>query len=574
MVRMPRSLLIGMPIWGIDFPPLSLAYVCSIIKEAGWECKMVDMNIYLYNFASEKDKTEWDNTLFYLHDEKYQSCFFGKFRDQIQKKFLELTQKDTYHLIGFSVTQQSRYFSIQAAKLFSSLKPEIPILFGGSDCFPMEYGRNFFTDSDYSPDIIFQGEAEIGLIKFLKEFEKNRSYKTTVQGFAFKEDKKIVDNGAPELPSLKDNDIIADYSQFDFGIYNQPVISSFFSRGCVNKCAFCNERFHFKRFRNRKLETVLKEIQNSIKYALKFTDYPGVSFVDSVFNGNPKVVDRLCDLIIESGLKIFWSASVSFSRIMKRMQLEKMYKAGCRFFFWGLESASQNVLNLMGKNFTINEAKKVLSDTIELGINNHLAIITGFPGETPEDVVTTAMFILEYRKKEFVTFPYVTPVEIKVNSLLHSNYMDYGIKSTDRYNWISKDGRNDRSVRVFRFFVIHNVIFNDELSFQTCTQLKVCENDLDFNSPPLASEIASILYNFGVKDKQENKTRNFLENWSGKTIFNFSQEEIDYWYPERMPKGLHLNEWFNRDKNSVNLKKKIIEFLMESIKNVARMEVI
>ncbi|MFC1850757.1 B12-binding domain-containing radical SAM protein [candidate division CSSED10-310 bacterium] len=572
-----------MPIWGCEHPPLPLAYVSSIIKSAAWECDIVDFNIELYSLASEHDKPEWDNPIFFLHDDMFLSDFFEKFRVHIEQHLSALISHAHYDLIGFSVTNQARFFSLRTAEILASLIPDTPIVFGGTDCFPLEYGKRFLLEHDFHPHLIFQGEAEISFPEFLREFQTTRDYRTTIPGFSYKDNGQVIYTGDPELPNLKTQNIVADFSTFRFEQYRELTIPSFISRGCINKCAFCNERLHFKRFRTRNIRTVIHEIQAAVQTVPQKEETLHVYFSDSIFNGNPKHVEQLCDGLIASGIQINWTASVSFSAKIKEQILEKMHLSGCVKLFWGLESASPNVLKLMGKNFSVDRVKQVLAAAIELRIENHLAIIVGFPGELPEDVLLTALFILEYKKKPCITFQYVTPIVIKPNSLLHTNYQDYDLSSNDHDNWISTDRRNDRAVRIFRFLFINNLLYNDELSLEQSNQLDPYRlwEYLDFNSPALASDVVAIFYLLALNSHQEEKTRLFFEQWATQNTAaansvlpgqSFAQQELEYWYPQGVPRGIQLAGWFTSDKNSVESKQKIVRFLLELIKDNSRLQ--
>ena len=74
-----------------------------------------------------------------------------------------------------------------------------------------------------------------------------------------------------------------------------------------------------------------------------------------------------------------------------------MYKSGLRFVAWGLESASQKLLNSMNKGININTAKRILKDAYNIGIINRISVLYLFPGETYTDFCETTKF-LENRK--------------------------------------------------------------------------------------------------------------------------------------------------------------------------------
>jgi anaerobic magnesium-protoporphyrin IX monomethyl ester cyclase len=129
-----------------------------------------------------------------------------------------------------------------------------------------------------------------------------------------------------------------------------------------------------------------------------------------------------------------------------------MKVTGCIHLAWGLESGCQRVLELMNKRFFDMElAKKVIVDTYEVGINQSISLIAGFPGETEEMFGETLVFLREYRR--YFSKVSVQPMMIVNNSLVYEKYQQYGIdyaNSRDGLKWKSIDGSNNYEMRLER----------------------------------------------------------------------------------------------------------------------------
>ena len=248
---------------------LSLAYVSSIVKNAGWNCKVADLNIKIFKKVSKEDQ-ELYWTIHTKSDEKHDSYlifhpksdkekkvlnfygFYSKYKDQVEDMILELYDSDDFDLVSFTVNMGTRQFTINATNFLKQKRPDVKILYGGADCFPKEYNKNFFKDGT-KVDIICQGDAEIYLPKFLKDIEEKGSIYTNVSGFAYIQNNEIVDTGNTVFPDYNDNLILSDWSQFDFTDYTKPGSFPIFTcRGCINRCKFCNEYINFKKFRYKK----------------------------------------------------------------------------------------------------------------------------------------------------------------------------------------------------------------------------------------------------------------------------------------------------------------------------------
>ena len=63
---------------------------------------------------------------------------------------------------------------------------------------------------------------------------------------------------------------------------------------------------------------------------------------------------ELCQKIIDSGLKITWSANTRADTADLEMA-KKMYDSGCRLVSIGVESGSQYILDKIGKRITLTQ---------------------------------------------------------------------------------------------------------------------------------------------------------------------------------------------------------------------------
>ena len=563
-----RFLLIGMPAWDIHTPLHSLAHVGSVISEAGWQYRIADFNIGVYNLLSEEERSRWDDSVFW-RDEASVSELFGKCRGRIEELFVSLLEEGAWDLVGFSVKSTTRYFSLLSAKLFASLSPDVPILFGGPDCFPREFSTEYYENPLFSPDIMLQGEAEVALPAFLKEYETTRSIETEIPGFVYRKSDGLEDRGEPMLPNLLQSDLIADYSQFDFATYQEPFyVSTFLSRGCISKCAFCSETNNFRNFRTRRVDVVLREIERAIEHMLTVRDSPYFHFADSMLNAHKRRLEEFCDLVIQSGVKFTWGAPVGFRMTFDKQLAEKMKRAGCQYLFWGFESASQSVLDLMDKEVNMDDVHRTLAMLKDVDIKSELGITVGFPGETSSDIITTMKFVFQYRDQPLIKFPYVQPILVDGDSLLRQQPADYGLANTDFMNWETKDGRNVVGVRLYRWSVMSNAVFNPDLSIDKSVAWDKL-GGLDFNSLSLASEVASLIYGLAMENGREREASEFLQGWEGNSVLQVSPEELQYWHPENVPAEISLSQWFNREKNNSEARGKVNELVIGAVRQLA-----
>ena len=78
---------------------------------------------------------------------------------------------------------------------------------------------------------------------------------------------------------------------------------------------------------------------------------------------------------------------------MDKKLLSKAYKAGCRGLIFGLESASQNVLNHIKKNVIISTVEDVIINCYDVVIYVCCFFIIGYVNETEKDFENILQFV-------------------------------------------------------------------------------------------------------------------------------------------------------------------------------------
>lgn len=71
-----------------------------------------------------------------------------------------------------------------------------------------------------------------------------------------------------------------------------------------------------------------------------------------------------------------------------------MYKAGCRWILFGIESGSPRILKQVRKGINLERVSKMFDMCRQVGISTIASFMLGFPGETEEDLRFTTEFAL------------------------------------------------------------------------------------------------------------------------------------------------------------------------------------
>ncbi len=162
----------------------------------------------------------------------------------------------------------------------------------------------------------------------------------------------------------------------------QKCASVITSRGCPFPCNYCaSKTIHGNNVRFRSIFDIVSEIENLISYC----EIQSILFLDDCFTLKEDRVIELCNTIIEKKLKFYWWLDTRVDCMSKSL-LELMYKAGCRFIVYGVESGSQDVIDRIGKKIKIKDVEEVFKFTHEAGIDTKANFMLGHIDETEDEI--------------------------------------------------------------------------------------------------------------------------------------------------------------------------------------------
>lgn len=260
------------------------------------------------------------------------------------------------------------------------------------------------------------GEAENTLKEILEEKPK-----AEILGLYYKENDEVKFTG--NRPFIEDLDSLPFPARHlvDNNIYRRPDNNKVqatikVSRGCPFHCFFCLATpVSGAKVRRRSPENIVAEIKECVeKYNIK-----NFLFWSDIFNIDKEWTMKLCQAIIDSGLKITWSANTRADTADLEMA-EMMYKSGCRLVSIGVESGSQYMLEKMGKKITLNDVRRTVKVFKKAKIRIYNYFVIGLPWETEETVEETIKFAIELNS-DFISFYTATP-------LPGSRFYDYALE--------------------------------------------------------------------------------------------------------------------------------------------------
>ena len=362
------------------FPPLGLAYIAAILRNHNHSVRIIDMNV------ETKDLEELE----------------------------KICEKEQPDIVGISSATITYNTCINILKRIKNVIPSAIRIVGGphASILPHEF-------VNYS-DFVVIGEGEYTMLELVKTLE-NGEDPSNIEGLLFKKDGKIVETGPRPLITCLDNLPFPARDLLHMEAYNDNKGAILTSRGCPFNCIFCNSYLIFgKKFRARSPKNVVDEIE----YLVKKYNVHVIRVLDDMFTLNRKRVIEICNEILNRGLNIEWELTngTRVNKVDKEL-LEKMHEAGCYRIYYGIESGSEKVLKMLRKGIKLDQVRRVVKWTKEIGIEVGGFFMIGGPGETTETLKETEKFIDELNL-DYVHLSIATPYP-----------------RTDFWNWVLKNGR-------------------------------------------------------------------------------------------------------------------------------------
>lgn len=441
--------LVQAPAWGVNTPPFATASLTAYLRKNGFKVMPLDMNIELYQSNKNRYPEAWRVEVgnFWTNPSIVDSFINDNY--EILEQYVENIIKSNAIIAGFTIYGSSYLMSSYLAKRIKEKNNSVLIIFGGPGVSRNMSGRKVISN-DKNIDCVVEGEGEVTLLEIAGKIKSGEMLEGC-PGTLFRRGDKVVDGGERELIKNLDSLPIPDFSDFDFSMYREPFqIPIASSRGCINRCIYCDERAFWKRFRARSGESLFQEVSSQIK------NHPHVFFFefhDSLINGNIKELEKFCDTVIAGRIEIKWSAQAVIRKEMTYDYFVKLRKSGCVNLSYGLESASSLLMARVGKAFARDaDVERIIRDSYRAGVCSNLNFMFGLPGETDDEFNKTLNFLARNKK-------YITSVNPSQSFCVFSpgtkgylNPVGYGIDMRNGpLYWESIDGKNNYLVRMERF---------------------------------------------------------------------------------------------------------------------------
>ena len=400
------------------YVPLGIASLSAFIKANNPECHInaVDLNIATWNwligqkedyllfleFMQGKQNGFFDETLYRMHQLVWKQLveihhsYIQMARLYLEQNTLtaEFQRLLDYHsglvlandpeIIGFSVMYPKQtLISLAFAKLLYSMISgpgfKRPLIILGGAMISALHREEILKACPFV-DAVFDGEGEAGLGMLCagRDFSE-------IPGLACRGIAGILRNRKTDTISLNKLPL-PDFTDLNLSSYfnPEPVVPVIFSRGCKwRKCRFCTHNFSYSGYRSR-------NVPQFVDYLSKLNQQVGIRhfyFADQYVDAPDMKI--LAEEILNRGLNIYFHIMGRPTNDYTAEILQTLFKAGCRWISWGIESGSQRLLDMSRKGTSVETIRNVIRNSHQAGISNLLMLIFGLPTSRDEDFDAT-----------------------------------------------------------------------------------------------------------------------------------------------------------------------------------------
>jgi anaerobic magnesium-protoporphyrin IX monomethyl ester cyclase len=274
------------------------------------------------------------------------------FEEQIQ-----IIKKKSPDIIGMAARSFIYPATVKLATAIKEVLPKTKIIFGG-------HHPTLMPESTKYPscfDVVVRYEGEKAFVELLKMYSNNEP----LPGFYSSEYLDDLSHDYAwdliEYPGA--------YARLYSPFNADPLGSAVWSRGCPFDCFFCSGpalwKGSFPRVRYRSPQSIINELKSM--YSLGVRRF----FIhDDTPNTNLKKFESILHAIINENPKMTWGAAGM--RANKNMTPEYLfpllYKAGCRYICFGIESGDPRVLEKLNRKVSLEEVERALLLTKKYGM--------------------------------------------------------------------------------------------------------------------------------------------------------------------------------------------------------------
>lgn len=373
------------------YPPLGLATMAAYLEQFGFECKIIDANVYSMR------------------------------NEEVLKQIKEFDAD----IAGVQMNIVTVKGGSELCRMIKTAL-HIPVIMGG----PFATSQCGDLLKDTTADCITIGEGE----QTFHELCDGVAF-ANIKGIAYlnKDGTLQVNDKRPLIPDINVLPMTAWHLLPPLKLYKSrsrrtPLAPMFTSRGCPYKCTFCTssspEGPFANKFRARSAEKIVDEIEHLVKkYGVREIDILDDNLTFDMVRAN-----QICDLMIARNLKVAINVQNGLrADRLTRDLVFKLAKIGVYKIGIGIESGNTEVLKSIRKGLDLRAVENAVKWCREAGILTVGFFMLGFPKDTEQTLQETIDFAIKLNPS-IANFSVVLPLpgtelynEIKANGWFTKN---------------------------------------------------------------------------------------------------------------------------------------------------------
>lgn len=341
---------------GFIAPPINLMYLASSLEKESYSVKIVD-------------------------------------DDLLQKGYehvSEMAEKLNPQVVAVTATTSTINSALKYLEMVKNILPNSLRVIGGPHTTFMPFET--LKDSQFL-DVVVRGEGEETMIDIAVQSSQSIPDLKDVRGIVFRDPNTGSLKFTPDRPLIKDLDSLPFPARHlvpfkSYGVSKEQTGGIITSRGCVYSCNYCSSSLIMgKKFRWRSPDNVVDEIEELIdNYQIR-----DIGFMDDTFMLNKRRANDIANEIKARGMDLSFVASSRVDRVDLEL-LKNLKNSGMQTIYYGVESGSQRILDIMKKGITLKNAENAVKIAKDAGLEVLTSFILGYPGETKDDMNKTIDF--------------------------------------------------------------------------------------------------------------------------------------------------------------------------------------
>jgi len=348
---------------------LGVSYLCSILKDAGAECKIIEVP-----FSHDSNTPEIDEIVEWEPD-----------------------------VIGLSLTTITVAHATQlGTALRKRLGQDVYFIAGGA--LATFLSKELLTNKNWGfLNGLIRGEGDIPIVRFVEAFWGEGDY-TTVPNLTWKNTDGTIQENPIALP-LENLDLLPEPSraQFECNNHRMPYLRIATSRGCSGRCTFCNAPHAGNKTAPGKLWRAQspEKVVEGVEHLYNTYNVNTFDFVDSTFEDPggasfaKERIRKIAEGFINKNMRVYYNVCMqakNWSSADKDL-IDTLYESGLEKVLIGVESSTQGGLDIWKKRSNVEDNERAITLLRGAGIYVAFGFISFHPWSTFDEIRNNNIFL-------------------------------------------------------------------------------------------------------------------------------------------------------------------------------------